>query len=130
MSHHWRQRDGHGTGRLTGGIQVLVVKDGSRSWARRHLSLSVPHVKAIYRIKQRLEQTIKVPKDQLRWGKNPARSQPAHLAHLLHLCLMAFCVLQQQAADQGTTIDRLRRALFRQAIPLHSPLLQPCMDAT
>ncbi|MCS6803657.1 MAG: hypothetical protein NZ823_00760 [Blastocatellia bacterium] len=86
----------------------------------------MPHVKARYRIKQRLQQTIKVLKDQLRWGKNPARSQP--LAHL-HLCLMAFCMLQQQAADQRTTIHGLRCALFRQAILLHSPLLQPCMDA-
>jgi putative transposase len=128
LSHHWRQRYGHGQGQLTGGVEVLVVKDGSRYWASSDVSLSVPQVKALYQLKQQLEETFKILKDQLRWGKNPARTQAAQVAHL-HLCLMAFCVLDHEATHQRTTVYRLRRSLFRQAIPLHTPLFEPFMNA-
>ena len=124
LSQQWSHCYGHGVGQLTGGLTVLVVKDGSHFWASSDVSLTVPEVKAIYRLKQQIEETFKILKDQLRWGKCPASSKAAQLAHL-HLCLIAFCALQSEAVRQGTTVYRLRRCLFRQAIPLQSPLLQP-----
>jgi hypothetical protein len=86
---------------------LLVVKDGSHYWASSDLSLTVSEVKAIYRLRQQIEETFKILKSQLRWGKCPGPSKTA------------------QAMRQGTTVYRLRRCLCRQAIPLQSPLLQP-----
>jgi hypothetical protein len=48
----------------------------------------------------------------------------AQTAHL-HLCLMAYCVLEEEASRQQTTIYRLRRQLFRQEVPRQTPLLEP-----
>jgi len=126
LATHWPYRFGHGQGTLSGGIEVLVVKDGSRYLATSDPTLSVQQIKHLYGQRQHIEEFIRVLKDQLRWGKSPARTKAAQLAHL-HLCLMAYCVLETTAVHQQTTIYQLRRSLVRQEVPIHSPLLQPFM---
>jgi putative transposase len=120
---HWRRRFGHGTGKVGGGIAVLVVKDGHRYLATSALTLSVPQVKALYAKRQHIEEFFKVMRGQLRWQQCPARSQAAQVAHL-HLCVLAFLVLQEEAVAQKTTVYQVRRQLFKEAIPLQTPLLQ------
>jgi len=124
LARHWRQRFGHATGQLTGGMEVLVVKDGKRYLATSELSLSPKQVKAIYGQRQQIEEFFRVLRGQLRWQQCPARSQAAQTAHL-HLCVMAYCVLEEAALRQQMTIYRLRRKLFRQEVPRQSPLLEP-----
>ncbi len=122
LSRHWPHRFGHARGSLSGGLEVLIVKDGKRYLATSDLTLDVREVKALYGQRQQVEEFFKILRGQLRWGQSPARSQAAQMAHL-HLCLMAYCVLETEAFRQHTTIYRLRRALFRQEVPRQSPLL-------
>ncbi len=119
LSRHWPHRFGHARGSLSGGLEVLIVKDGKRYLATSDLTLDVREVKALYGQRQQVEEFFKILRGQLRWGQSPARSQAAQMAHL-HLCLMAYCVLETEAFRQHTTIYRLRRALFRQEVPRQS----------
>jgi putative transposase len=119
----WRHRFAHAQGKLSGGVEVLVVKDGARYLATSDLTLSVRQVKALYGQRQQIEEFFRLMRGQLRWHQCPARSQAAQTAHL-HLCLMAYCVLEEEAVRQQTTIYRLRRNLFRQEVPRQSPLLE------
>lgn len=123
LRHHWRRRFGHGTGKLSGGIEVLVVKDGHRFLATSALTLRVPEVKAWYARRQQIEEFFRLLRSQLRWQQCPARSAQAQVAHL-HLCVLAFLVLQEEAVQQKTTVYQVRRKLFREAVPLQTPLLQ------
>ena len=123
LRQHWRRRFGHGTGQLSGGIEVLVVKDGNRFLATSALLLTVPQVKALYAKRQHIEEFFKVMRGQLRWHQCPARSQAAQVAHL-HLCLLAFLVLQEEGVRQNTTVYQIRRKLFRLAVPKQTYLLE------
>ena len=123
LRYHWRRRFGHGTGKLSGGLEVLVVKDGHRFLTTSALSLSVPQVKALYAKRQHIEEFFKLMRGQLRWHQCPARSQAAQVAHL-HLCVLAFLVLQEEAVQQKTTVYQVRRKLFKEAVPTQTPLLQ------
>lgn len=123
LRHHWRHRFGHGTGKLSGGIEVLVVKDDRRFLTTSDLSLSVAQVKALYVKRQHIEEFFKLLRGQLRWHQCPARSQQAQVAHL-HLCVLAFLVLQEEAVPQKTTVYQVRRKLFKEPIPTQTPLLQ------
>jgi hypothetical protein len=124
LAGQWPQRFGHATGSLSGGLAVLVVKDGKRYLATSALTLRVVQVKALYAKRQQIEEFFKILRGQWRWHQCPARSRAAQTAHL-HLCLMAYCVLEVEASQQQTTIYRLRRQLFRQEVPRQSPLLDP-----
>jgi len=124
LSKHWPHRFGHAQGTLSGGIEVSLVKDGKRYLATSDLALSLQQVKALYGQRQQIEEFFKILRGQLRWGQSPARSREAQTAHL-HLCLIAYCVLETEAARHHTTIYKLRRSLFRQEVPRHSPLLEP-----
>lgn len=120
---HWPYRYGHGIGKLSGSIEVLVVKDGSRFLASNDLSLSIQDIKLRYASRQLIEETFKVLKFQLAWAKNPSHSKTAQIAHL-HLCLMAFCCLEAESASTGLTPYSIRRSLFPDAVPTHSHLIQ------
>lgn len=128
LCRHWPHRYGHATGKLTGGLEVLIVKDGKRYLATSDLSLSVRGVKAIYGQRQQIEEFFKLMRNQLRWGQCPARSKVAQTAHL-HLCLMAYCALEAEAVRQQVTIYQLRRSLYREEVPWQSPLLEPFRSA-
>lgn len=123
LARHWPHRFGHATGKLTGGLEVLIVTDGKRYLATSALSLSIAQVKVLYGQRQQIEEFFKLLRGQLRWGQCPARSEAAQTAHL-HLCLMAYCVLEAEAVRQQTTIYQIRRRLSREALPTQSPLLE------
>ena len=124
LKQHWPHRFGHAQGKLACGVEVLVVKDGKRYLTTNALSLSVQEVKRQYGKRQQIEEFFKVMRDQLRWQQCSARSEAAQLAHL-HLCVLAYCILEAEAVKQGTTVYKVRRCLYRQEVPKQSPLLQP-----
>jgi hypothetical protein len=124
LSKQWPHRFGHNQGELACGVKVLIVKDGKRYLATSDLALSLQQVKVIYGERQQIEEFFRVLRDQLRWGKCPARRQRAPIAHL-HMSLMAYCILAAEAVGQRTTIYKLRRWLFGQEVPRQSPLLEP-----
>ena len=128
LKHHWPHRFGHARGKLACGVEVVLVKDGKRYLASNALSLSVQEVKRQYGKRQQIEEFFKVMRDQLRWQQCSARSEAAQLAHL-HLCVLAYCVLEAEAVKQGTTIYKVRRCLYRQEVPRQSPLFQPFIRA-
>lgn len=100
-----------------------MVKDGHRFLATSALTLRVPEVKAWYARRQQIEEFFRLLRSQLRWQQCPARSAQAQVAHL-HLCVLAFLVLQEEAVQHKTTVYQVRRKLFREAVPLQTPLLQ------
>lgn len=124
LREHWPHRFGHGEGELAGGITVLVVKDGCRYLATSQTSLSVIEVKTMYAKRQQVEEFFKLMRGQLRWHQCPARSKQAQTAHL-HLCVMGFLALQEEAIRQQTWVYKLRRRLFRQEVPTQTSLLEP-----
>jgi putative transposase len=128
LSKHWPHRFGHAEGELACGLKVLIVKDGKRYLATSDLELSLKQVKAIYGNRQQIEEFFRVMRDQLRWGKCPARSKAAQVAHI-HMSMMAYCILDAEAANRQTTIYKLRRWLFRQEVPVQSTLFEPFMIA-
>lgn len=128
LSQYWPHRFGHGIGMLAGQLEVLVVKDGNRFLATSDIALSVKEVKLIYTLRQQIEEVFKILKDQLAWSKSPARNKTTQTAHL-HLCLMAFCVLQTEALNTNSTPYRIRKSLFRQAVPDYSLMFQPFIRA-
>lgn len=119
LRQHWPQRLGHAQGQLSGGLEVLVVKDGKRYLASSHLSLSVVQVKALYGQRQQIEEFFRLLPGQLHWHQCPARSRAAQTAHL-YLCLIADCALEAEAVRRQTMIYRLCRTLFRREIPRHA----------
>ncbi len=100
-----------------------MVKDDRRFLTTSDLSLSVPQVKALYVKRQHIEEFFKLLRSPLRWHQCPARSQQAQIPHL-HLYVLAFLVLQEEAVRQETTVYQVRRKLFKEAIPTQTPLLQ------
>ena len=75
-------------------------------------------------MRQQIEEVFKIPKDQLAWSKSPARIKATQIAHL-HLCLMAFCVLQTEAENNNSTPYQIRKSLFRKEVPYYSLIFQP-----
>lgn len=124
LKQHWPHRFGHAEGKLACGLEVLLVKDGKRYLATNDLSLSVVEVKRHYSKRQQIEEFFKIMRDQLRWQQCSVRSENAQQAHL-HLCLLAYCALEAEAVQRGTTIYQVRRWLYRQEVPPQSPLLLP-----
>ena len=124
----WPHRFGRGEGNLSGGIKVLVVKDGFRFLASNNLSLPSKELKFLYSQRQQIEEVFKVLKSQLAWANSPARTKTTQSSHL-YLCLIAFCVLDTEAIRKKTTPYSIRSSLFRLEVPTYSLFFQPFMAA-
>jgi hypothetical protein len=98
------------TGRLTGGLKVLVVRYGAKYFATNRLTLPAAEVRRLYRVRAQIEEVIRVCKDQLALTGCQARSERAQQHHFT-CCLVAFCVLERERYDRGLTIYKLRRQL-------------------
>ena len=118
----------HYYGRKSGNLrkvnhEVLVVKDGKRYLMTNNLELTSAEVKRIYPIRQQIEETFRLLKQEFGWGKCRAGSLQAQKAHL-HLGLYALCIVQNQALEKGQTIYAYKQDLFRQQIPTPKQFLQ------
>jgi hypothetical protein len=111
------------TGRLTGGLKVLVVRYGAKYFATNRLRLPAPEVRRVYRLRSQIEEVIRVCKDQLGLSGCQARSMRAQAHHII-CCLTAFCVLERERHDRGLTIYKLKQQLSCQGRTLGLPALE------
>jgi putative transposase len=98
------------TGRLTGGLKVLVVRHGAKYYATNRLMLPAAEVRRLYRFRSQIEKVIRVCKDQLSLTGCQARSERAQLHHIT-CCLVAFCVLERERHERQLSIYQLKRQL-------------------
>jgi len=89
---------------------VLVVRDGVKSFATNRLPLPAAEVRQLYRIRAQIEEGSRVCKAQLGLTGCQARSERAPLHHMI-CCLVALCVLKQERHDQQLSIYQLKRWL-------------------
>jgi SRSO17 transposase len=121
LKQKWRQRYGQARGHLKRvDEEVKVIKDGKRYWVTNDTELKPAQIKRVYRKRQQVEETFRVLKQEFGWGGSSTRKAAAQTAHL-HLGLMALCLTQQAAINQGQTIYAFKRDLFRQPIPDQLP---------
>jgi hypothetical protein len=117
----WAHRFGRAVGRLRKvSHEVLVVKDGRRYFVTNDVQLTSREVKAAYRVRQQIEETFRLLKQEFGWGGSSARKVAAQVAHL-HLGLYALWLTGQAAMKGGQTIYAFKRKLFRLPISEHLP---------
>jgi Transposase DDE domain len=97
-------------GWLTGGLKVLVVRDGAKYYATHRLTLAAPEVRRLYAFRAQIEEVIRVCQDQLGLSGCQARSERAQL-HPMACCLTAFCVLEHERCERNLSIYKLKRLL-------------------
>jgi len=118
VRHRWRTTYGSCVATLSGGIEALVVKDGSVFFATSHLDYKPKQVKKAYRQRWMIEEVIKLLKSECGFETCQARSIPAIRAHAF-ICLMSFNSLEQERIKHRiSTIYHLRSTLFNQPGPL------------
>jgi hypothetical protein len=111
------------TGRLTGGLKVLVVRYGAKYFATNRLTLPAVEVRRLYRLRAQIEEVIRVCKDQLSIAGCQARSARAQQHHCT-CCLVAFCVLERERYDRHLSIYKLKRLLSFQGRSMALPALE------
>jgi putative transposase len=116
------------TGRLTGGLKVLVVRYGAKYYATNRLTLPAAELRRLYRMRAQVEEVIRACKDQLGFTGCQARSERAQLHHLA-CCLVAFCILERERHDRGLTIYKLKHQLSCQGRTLALPTLERLRQA-
>jgi len=116
------------SGRLSGGLKVLVVRYGAKYYATNRLSLPAAEVRRLYRMRAQIEEVIRACKNQLGFNGCQARSVRAQLHHL-SCCLVAFCVLERERHDRGLTIYKLKHQLSYQGRRLALPALERLRQA-
>jgi len=99
LRHHRRHPYWAECGWLSGGLKVLVVRDGKKYYAPNRLTLTAAEVRRLYRLRAQVEEVIRVCKDQLGLTGCQARSERAQQHHLA-CCLVAFCVLERERHDR------------------------------
>ncbi len=110
VRHHRRHPDWAECGWLSGGLKVLVVRDGKKYYATNRLTLTAVEVRRLYRVRSQIEEVIRICKDQLGLTGCQARSERAQRHHLA-CCLVAFCVLERERHDRHLSLYKLKRQL-------------------
>ena len=114
-------------GQLSGGLKVLVVRDGKKYDATNRLRLPAAEVRLGYRIRAQLEEVIRVCTDQLSLTGCQARSERAQQHHMT-CCLGACCVLERERPDRHS-IDPLKRQLSFRGPSVLLPALERLRSA-
>jgi hypothetical protein len=123
VRHHRRHPYWTESGWLTGGLKVVVVRDGATDDATSRLTLAAAEIRRLYRVRAQIEEVIRVCKDQLSLPGWQARSARAQL-HQIRCGLVAFCVLERERHDQQRSIYQLKRRLSFQGPPDALPALE------
>lgn len=116
----------HRFGRKTGSLrkvdaEVLIVKNGKKYYLTNDCSLTSRQVRINYAVRQQVEETFRLLKQEFGWSKCRARSKQAQTAHL-HLGLYALCLVQMKAGEQ--TVYQFKQNLFREAIPTQNQFIE------
>jgi DDE superfamily endonuclease len=98
------------TGGWTGGLKVLVVRDGATDDAPNRLTRTAAEVRRLSRVRAHIEAVIRVCQDHLGFTGCQARSERAQRHHMA-CSLVAFCVLERERQDQQLSISQLKRQL-------------------
>ncbi|MFL6212517.1 MAG: transposase [Blastocatellia bacterium] len=123
------QRYGQARGHLKQvGQEVRIIKDGKRYFVTNELELKPAQIKRQYRLRQQIEETFRLLKQEFGWGGSSTRKAKAQTAHL-HLGLMALCLTQQAALTQRQTVYAFKRELFQRSVPNQLPFLQHFLAA-
>ena len=109
-------------GFLTGKVKVFVVRHRRKYYATNRLSLTAPEVRKLYRLRQGVEEVIRVLKSQLslegcqvgyrRSVEESSRPQPRAQEHHIALCLAAYLIVERERIDQRLTWRKLKRQLI------------------
>jgi hypothetical protein len=116
------------TGRLTGGLKVLVVRYGAKYYATNRLTLAAAEVRRLYAFRAQIEEVIRACKDQLGLTGCQARSERAQWHHIT-CCLVAFCVLEREKHERGVSIYKLKRRLSFKGRSVTLPALERLRSA-
>jgi hypothetical protein len=116
----------HRFGRKTGNLrkvehEVLIVKNGKKYYLTNDISLTSRQVRIDYAVRQQVEETFRLLKQEFGWGKCRARSKQAQTAHL-HLGLYALCLIQMKTKNE--TVYQFKQRLFREAIPTQTQFVE------
>jgi hypothetical protein len=117
-----RHPSGIERGWLTGGLNVLVVRDGAQYFATNRLPLAAPEVRRLYAFRTQIEAVIRVCTDQRGLTGCQARSERAQL-HQMACGLTAVCVLEHERHERHLSIYKLKRLLSLRGRRLALPAL-------
>jgi hypothetical protein len=123
-----RHPSGAETGGLSGGLKVVVVRDGAKYDATNRLTLPAAEVRRLDRGRAPIAEVIRVCTDQLGLNGCQARSERAQLHHLT-CCVVALCVLERERHDRRITIDNLKRSLSCHGRTVRLPALERLRQA-
>jgi transposase len=125
----WKHRFGQATGQLKRVDQrVRIIKDGRRFFVTNDLESQPAQVKKHYRLRQQIEETFRLLKQEFGWGGSSVRKAKAQVAHL-HLGLMAMCLAQHAAYQRQQSVYAFKRDLFCQSIPEQLPFWEDFLAA-
>jgi hypothetical protein len=110
VRHHRRHPYWAESGWLTGGLKVLVVRDGAKYYTTKGLTLTAAEVRRLYRVRAQIDAVSRVCKDQLALTGCQARSERAQPHHIA-CCLVAFCGLERERQDRQFSLYKLKRPL-------------------
>jgi len=96
------------TGKLIGGLEVLVVRNGKKYFATNDLSMSKKELLSLYKKRWKIETVFRALHDKLGLDECQARKLTSQAAHY-HLCLMAFIALEKKSYFRNETIYRIKR---------------------
>jgi hypothetical protein len=121
-------------GFLSGKIKVRVVKYRRKYYATNRLSLAASEVRTLYRIRQEIEEVIRVLKSQLslegcqaghtRSTEQTTPSQPQAQTRHIALCLVAYLIVERERFDQGMTWRQFKRHLILKRSQASLPALE------
>jgi len=129
----------HDTGRLSGGLKVLVVKHGYKYFCTNRLSLLAATVRTVYKQRQGIEEVFKFLKSKLgveccqvgysrqKWNMHKKPKSEAQEHHLA-LCLVAYVILERERINRGITIQKLRQQLIFERNAAELPALIALME--
>jgi Transposase DDE domain len=115
---------------LATGSKGRVVQYRRKYYATNRLSLTAPEIRQLYRLRQEIEEVIRVVKSQLslegcqagytRSTEKKTHLQPQTQIHHIALCLVAYLIVERERFDQGITWRQFKRHLIlkRSQVPL------------
>ena len=96
------------TGKLSGGLKVLIVRNGKKYFAASNLKLSKQELLAEYKSRWEIETVFKMLHSKLGLDRCESRKLRAQEAHF-HLCLMAYAIFAQEKFASGKSLYQLKR---------------------
>jgi len=123
-----RHPSGAESGWRSGGLQVVVGRDGAKSDAPNRLTLPAAEGRRLSRMRAHSAEVLRGCTDQRGWHGGHARAERAQRQHLT-CCLVACCVLERDRQDRPLTLDNLQRHLSCHGRKVGLPALERLRQA-